>query len=89
MFRELRRTERNIREYMDQPVSVFNGMLNTWLGMGEEDMSPARMKLKQLVETCESLVFVEEIITVRETSPVFLLFYDVFSSFLHGKFIEA
>ena len=85
MFRELRQTERNIAAYMDQPVSMITGMLSAWLGMGEEDTSPARIKLKQLVETCESLVFVEEILTVRENSSpfspeTFLPFFSASSS---------
>jgi hypothetical protein len=64
MFVELRQTERHITEYMDKPVSI-TGLLSAWLGTAEEDTSPARIKLKQLVQTCESLVFVEEILTVR------------------------
>ena len=85
MFRELRQTERNIAEYMDQPVSIITGMLSAWLGTSEEDTSPARIKLKQLVDTCESLVFVEEILTVRGNSSslfpkkLFFLFSRPFS----------
>ena len=64
MFKELSRTEKNIEEYSKQPVSVLTGMLSGWLFTGEEEKTPARLKLEQLVETCESLVLVEEILGV-------------------------
>jgi hypothetical protein len=64
MFRELRGTERNIETYNQVPLSAIAGILSGWLWTAEEDKSPARMKLMQLVETCESLVTIEEILTV-------------------------
>jgi len=63
MFRELRGTERNIETYNQVPLSAIAGILSGWLWTAEEDKSPARMKLMQLVETCESLVTIEEILT--------------------------
>lgn len=65
MFKELKGTERNIEEYSKQPVSMMTGMLSRWLWTAEEDKSPARVKLEQLVQTCESLVLIEEILGVR------------------------
>lgn len=66
MFKELRVTERNIIEYNKVPLSAITGFLSGWMLSHQEDDSPARMKLSQLVETCESLVSIEEILTVRK-----------------------
>lgn len=74
MFRELKGTERNIAEYSKQPVSMIAGMLSGWLWTAEEDKSPARLKLEQLVQTCESLVFIEEILTVCKHHSLVLIF---------------
>lgn len=80
MFRELKGTERNIAEYSKQPVSIIAGMLSGWLWTAEEDRSPARLRLEQLVQTCESLDLIEEILTVRERhSLVFFFFKNCFS----------
>lgn len=74
MFRELKGTERNIAEYSKQPVSIIAGMLSGWLWTAEEDKSPARLKLEQLVQTCESLVFIEEILMVRKHHSIVFIF---------------
>ena len=73
MFRELRQTEKNIEAYNAEPISLLSGMLSGWWWTADEEDSPVRRKLVQLVDTCESLMMIEEILTVRcfhLTAPV-------------------